>query len=153
MPRNATLHRPAKPSDAERLAFQTRLPIAGIQLREGGCPDNLVEIVTFDEEGKAKLFSCMMAFSFVSISVVHGCHLLKDDKQKNSTERFITYKPQECTWDSKLILPKAPWSIKSASFTRHRRRRDVYSAFMDRVEEKFTQTCRNRFSGILENCQ
>lgn len=56
-------------------------------------------------------------FSFVSVSVVYGCPSLKDDKQKNSSERFITYKPHECTWDSKLILPKAPWPIKSASFT------------------------------------
>nr|XP_035961126.1 uncharacterized protein LOC118543851 [Halichoerus grypus] len=85
-----------------------------------------------------------LKFKSRHLSTVHGCHSLKDDKQKNSTERFITYKPHECTWDSKLILPKAPWPIKSASFTRHRRRRDVYSAFMDRVEEKFTQTCKNR---------
>uniref|UniRef100_A0A8C7B7X8 Chromosome 7 open reading frame 78 n=1 Tax=Neovison vison TaxID=452646 RepID=A0A8C7B7X8_NEOVI len=84
-----------------------------------------------------------LKFKSRHLSTVHECPSLKDDKQ-NSSERFITYKPQECTWDSKLILPKAPWPIKSASFTRHRRRRDVYSAFMDRVEDKFTQMCKNR---------
>ncbi|KAM8936553.1 uncharacterized protein C7orf78 homolog [Lycaon pictus] len=86
-----------------------------------------------------------LKFKSKHLSTVHGHHSPKDDKQKNSTERFITYKPHECTWDSKLILLKAPWPIKSASYTRHRRRRDVYSAFMDRVEEKFTQACKNRF--------
>ncbi|XP_072620528.1 putative uncharacterized protein C7orf78 homolog isoform X1 [Vulpes vulpes] len=85
-----------------------------------------------------------LKFKSKHLSTVHGHHSPKDDKQKNSTERFITYKPHECTWDSKLILLKAPWPMKSASYTRHRRRRDVYSAFMDRVEEKFTQTCKNR---------
>ncbi|KAM9650808.1 uncharacterized protein C7orf78 homolog [Trichechus inunguis] len=79
------------------------------------------------------------------LSRVHGCQLLKDNQQENSTERFITYKPRECTWDSKLILPKDPWPTKSASYTRHRRQRDAYSAFMDRVEEKFTKTHKKRF--------
>ncbi|XP_058424765.1 uncharacterized protein LOC131421877 [Diceros bicornis minor] len=86
-----------------------------------------------------------LKFKSRNLSTVHGCQLLKDDKHKNNTERFITYKPRESTWDPKLLLPKAPWPIKSASYTRHKRRRDVYSAFMDRVEEKFTKTCRNRF--------
>uniref|UniRef100_A0ABI7VZC2 Uncharacterized protein n=2 Tax=Felis catus TaxID=9685 RepID=A0ABI7VZC2_FELCA len=85
-----------------------------------------------------------LKFKSRHLSTVHGCQSLKDDKQKNNIERFITYKPHECTWDPQLILPKAPWPIQSASYTRHRRQRDVYSAFMDRVEEKFTQTCKNR---------
>ncbi|KAM9216301.1 uncharacterized protein C7orf78 homolog [Dugong dugon] len=79
------------------------------------------------------------------LSRVHGCQLLKDNQQENSTERFITYKTRECTWDSKLILPKDPWPTKSASYMRHRRQRDAYSAFMDRVEEKFTETHKKRF--------
>uniref|UniRef100_A0A3Q1EU68 Si:dkey-30e9.6 n=1 Tax=Acanthochromis polyacanthus TaxID=80966 RepID=A0A3Q1EU68_9TELE len=45
-----------------------------------------------------------------------------------------TYKPPEPKWDPKLILPPLPWPPKSASFTRHRRRRGAYSAFLDRVE-------------------
>ncbi|XP_017501855.3 putative uncharacterized protein C7orf78 homolog [Manis javanica] len=85
-----------------------------------------------------------LKFKSQHLSTVHKDQWLKDDKQKNNTERFITYKLRECKWDSKLILPKAPWPIKSASYTRHRRQRDVYSAFMDRVEEKFTKTCKNR---------
>ncbi|XP_044897780.1 uncharacterized protein LOC123381251 [Felis catus] len=87
-----------------------------------------------------------LKFKSRHLSTVHGCQSLKDDKQKNNIERFITYKPHECTWDPQLILPKAPWPIQSASYTRHRRQRDVYSAFMDRVEEKFTQTCKNRWA-------
>ncbi|XP_063780454.1 uncharacterized protein C5H7orf78 isoform X2 [Pseudophryne corroboree] len=54
------------------------------------------------------------------------------------TKRFVLHKPADLMWDSKLILPKISWPPKSASYTRHRRRRGVYSAFMDRVEEKFT---------------
>ncbi|XP_053465485.1 uncharacterized protein LOC128598752 isoform X2 [Nycticebus coucang] len=81
---------------------------------------------------------------FLSTGLEQGSHLLKDDKKKNSMERFITYKPCECTWDSKLILTKAPWPVRSASYTRHRRWRDAYSAFMDRVEEKFVKTCQIR---------
>ncbi|XP_058154026.1 putative uncharacterized protein C7orf78 homolog [Dasypus novemcinctus] len=84
-----------------------------------------------------------LKFKSQHLSTVHGCQLLKEDQQKKSTERFITYKPRECTWDSKLILPKDPWPITFASYTRHRKERNVYSAFMDRVEEKFTQTCKN----------
>lgn len=61
---------------------------------------------------------------------------VKHPQEKTSVERFDTYKPQELKWDSKLILPKKSWPPKSASYTRHRRRRGVYSALMDRVEDK-----------------
>ncbi|KAI4543878.1 hypothetical protein MG293_006672 [Ovis ammon polii] len=57
-----------------------------------------------------------LKFKSQHLSTVSGCPLLKNGQQ-NSTERFITYKPRECTWDSKLILPKAPWPVKSASYT------------------------------------
>ncbi|XP_021574083.1 uncharacterized protein LOC103272203 [Carlito syrichta] len=89
-----------------------------------------------------------LKFKSQLLSTIHGGHLLTDDRQKNTTERFITYKPRQCTWDSKLILTKAPWPVQSASYTRHRRRRDVYSAFMDRVEEKFTKS---RKSSIVKD--
>ncbi|XP_054212974.1 putative uncharacterized protein C7orf78 isoform X2 [Homo sapiens] len=85
-----------------------------------------------------------LKFKSQHLSTVHGYQLPKDDKQKTSTERFITHKHCECTWDSKLILTKAPWPVRSASYTRHRRQRDAYSAFMDRVEEKFTKICKSR---------
>ncbi|KYO26729.1 hypothetical protein Y1Q_0019196 [Alligator mississippiensis] len=55
-----------------------------------------------------------------------------------STQIFITYKPRECKWDSTLILPKNPWPPKPASFTRHKRRRGAYTAFLDRVEERLS---------------
>ncbi|KAL2777302.1 uncharacterized protein WCI35_015367 [Daubentonia madagascariensis] len=84
-----------------------------------------------------------LKFKSQLLSTERGNHLLKDNKE-NTTERFITYRPRECTWDSKLILTKSPWPVRSASYTRHRRRRDVYSAFMDRVEEKFMKTCQIR---------
>ncbi|XP_063671303.1 uncharacterized protein C6H7orf78 isoform X2 [Pan troglodytes] len=85
-----------------------------------------------------------LKFKSQHLSTVHGYQLPKDNKQKNTTERFITHKHRECTWDSKLILTKAPWPVRSASYTRHRRQRDAYSAFMDRVEEKFTKICKSR---------
>ncbi|XP_073438221.1 putative uncharacterized protein C7orf78 homolog [Dendrobates tinctorius] len=59
-------------------------------------------------------------------------------KRRVKVKRFSLHKPAEPRWDSGLILPRSPWPPKSASYTRHRRRRGVYSAFMDRVEEKFT---------------
>ncbi|KAM9078180.1 LOW QUALITY PROTEIN: uncharacterized protein C7orf78 homolog [Megaptera novaeangliae] len=96
---------------------------------------NLPNFVTIEKGPKLK-------FKSQHLSTVSGCPLLKEGQQ-NTTERFITYKPHECTWDSTLILPKALWPIKSVSHTRHRRWPDAYRAFMDRVEEKFTKTCKN----------
>ncbi|KAM9308077.1 uncharacterized protein C7orf78 homolog [Gastrophryne carolinensis] len=58
--------------------------------------------------------------------------------RRDKVKSIIFHKPVEPAWDPTLILPKSPWPPKSASYTRHRRRRGVYSAFMDRVEEKFT---------------
>ncbi|XP_019364039.1 PREDICTED: uncharacterized protein LOC109291450 isoform X1 [Gavialis gangeticus] len=60
------------------------------------------------------------------------------EKQRDVDRRFVTYKPRECKWDSRLILPKNPWPPKSASFTRHKRRRGAYTAFLDRVEERLS---------------
>ncbi|XP_075413454.1 putative uncharacterized protein C7orf78 homolog [Tenrec ecaudatus] len=85
-----------------------------------------------------------LKFKSRHLSTVYGSQLLKDDKQKNGSERFITYMARECSWDSSLILPKDPWPVRSASFTRHRRERGAYSAFMDRVEEKFSKAHKNR---------
>ncbi|XP_072707719.1 putative uncharacterized protein C7orf78 homolog [Ciconia boyciana] len=64
-----------------------------------------------------------------------GLEPLKE-KQKDSDRRFLTYKPCESKWDPRKLLPKNPWPRKSASFTRHRRRRGAHTAFLDRVEEK-----------------
>ncbi|KAM6910419.1 uncharacterized protein C7orf78 homolog [Xenentodon cancila] len=54
--------------------------------------------------------------------------------------RMDTYKPAEPKWDSALILPPLPWPPKSPSYTRHRRRRGAYAAFLDRVEEKLRRS-------------
>ncbi|KAM4705151.1 uncharacterized protein C7orf78 homolog [Rhinophrynus dorsalis] len=67
------------------------------------------------------------------------------EEKKTTTKGFISHQPAAPTWDSSLILPKSPWPPKSASFTRHRRRRGVYSAFMDRVEEKFINNMKETF--------
>ncbi|KAM5158325.1 uncharacterized protein C7orf78 homolog [Mantella aurantiaca] len=62
----------------------------------------------------------------------------EDRQKRGKVRRLVLHKPAEPAWDPQLILPKSPWPPKSASYTRHRRQRGVYSAFMDRVEEKFT---------------
>ncbi|CAL8288023.1 unnamed protein product [Merluccius merluccius] len=58
--------------------------------------------------------------------------------------KMDTYKPAEPTWDLRLLLPKPQWPPKSASFTRHRRSRAAYSAFMERVEEKLSTSWSQR---------
>ncbi|XP_042345912.1 uncharacterized protein si:dkey-30e9.6 [Plectropomus leopardus] len=63
---------------------------------------------------------------------------------RNTKTTMDTYKPAEPRWDAKLILPQPLWPPKSASYTRHRRRRGAYSAFLDRVEEKLSRSWKNR---------
>ncbi|XP_072547407.1 putative uncharacterized protein C7orf78 homolog [Salminus brasiliensis] len=60
--------------------------------------------------------------------------------QTMETRKMNTFKPAEPKWDPKLMLPKSPWPPKSASYTRHRRRRRVHSAFLDRLEEKLSRS-------------
>ncbi|KAM3872987.1 uncharacterized protein C7orf78 homolog [Diretmus argenteus] len=67
-----------------------------------------------------------------------------DFSSRDSMMRMDTSKPAEPRWEAGLVLPKLPWPPKSASYTRHRRRRGVYSAFMDRVEEKLARSWENR---------
>ncbi|XP_074842305.1 putative uncharacterized protein C7orf78 homolog [Carettochelys insculpta] len=76
-----------------------------------------------------------LKFKSQHLNAVYGLQPLKE-KRKDAKGRFITYKPCECKWESRLILPKNPWPPKSASFTRHRRRRGAHTAFLDRVDEK-----------------
>ncbi|KAK1786443.1 hypothetical protein P4O66_018133 [Electrophorus voltai] len=61
--------------------------------------------------------------------------------QRETLRKLNTFKPAEPKWDASLMLPRSPWPPKSASYTRHQRRRGVYSALMDRVEEKLSSTC------------
>ncbi|XP_050932075.1 uncharacterized protein si:dkey-30e9.6 [Lates calcarifer] len=63
---------------------------------------------------------------------------------RDSKTRMDTHKPAEPKWDARLILPQPSWPPKSASYTRHRRRRGAYSAFLDRVEEKLSRSWKNR---------
>ncbi|XP_019958997.2 putative uncharacterized protein C7orf78 homolog [Paralichthys olivaceus] len=58
---------------------------------------------------------------------------------RDTRTRMDTHKPAEPQWDMRLVLPQSPWPPKSASYTRHRRRRSAYSAFLDRVEEKLSR--------------
>ncbi|XP_029444845.1 uncharacterized protein LOC115084301 [Rhinatrema bivittatum] len=78
------------------------------------------------------------------LSTVHRLPSLAD-KMHTGTGSFITYKPLELKWDPRLILPKSSYPLKSASYTRHRRRRGAYSAFMDRVEEKLTRSWQENY--------
>ncbi|KAK7877858.1 hypothetical protein WMY93_031498 [Mugilogobius chulae] len=59
---------------------------------------------------------------------------------KPSTAKMDTFRPAEPQWDPRLLLPVSPWPPKSASYTRHKRRRGAYTAFLERVEDKLTRT-------------
>ncbi|KAA0702210.1 hypothetical protein E1301_Tti011017 [Triplophysa tibetana] len=61
---------------------------------------------------------------------------------RDKLSKMDTFKPAEPKWDSGLILPKIVWPPKSASYSRHLRRRGAYSALMGRVEEKLTKSWR-----------
>ncbi|XP_070767864.1 putative uncharacterized protein C7orf78 homolog [Enoplosus armatus] len=67
-----------------------------------------------------------------------------DFSSRDTKTRMDTYKRAEPRWDARLILPPPLWPPKSASYTRHRRRRGAYSAFLDRVEEKLSRSWKNR---------
>ncbi|XP_041650217.1 uncharacterized protein si:dkey-30e9.6 [Cheilinus undulatus] len=58
--------------------------------------------------------------------------------------KMDTFKPPEPQWDAGLLLPQTPYPPKSASYTRHGRRRGAYSAFLDRVEEKLSRSWKNK---------
>ncbi|XP_054847893.1 uncharacterized protein LOC129337910 [Eublepharis macularius] len=75
-----------------------------------------------------------LKFKVQHLSTVYGLQPLKEEK-RGAKGRFITYKPRELKWDSKLILPKEPWPPKPCSFTRHKDQRRAHSAFIERVEE------------------
>ncbi|XP_053122045.1 uncharacterized protein LOC128331957 [Hemicordylus capensis] len=77
-------------------------------------------------------------FKLQCLSKVHGLHPLTEEKRE-PTGKFITYKPRELKWDSRLILPKEPWPAKPGSFTRHRGPRGAHSAFIERVEDTLSK--------------
>ncbi|XP_053288971.1 uncharacterized protein si:dkey-30e9.6 [Pleuronectes platessa] len=59
---------------------------------------------------------------------------------RDTRMKMDTFKPAEPQWDRRLVFPLPPWPPRSASYTRHRRRRGAYSAFIDRVEEKLSRS-------------
>ncbi|XP_040899668.1 uncharacterized protein si:dkey-30e9.6 [Toxotes jaculatrix] len=67
-----------------------------------------------------------------------------DLSARDTKKRMDTYNPAEPKWDARLILPQLPWPPKSASYTRHRRRRGAHSAFLDRVEEKLSRAWKKK---------
>ncbi|KAI1886120.1 hypothetical protein AGOR_G00210740 [Albula goreensis] len=89
-------------------------------------------------------------FKSQHLSTIGGTRPREDFHQRATTRRFDTFKPAEPKWDSQLILPRKPWPPKSASYTRHRRMRGVYSAFLDRVEEKLSSSW--KMSDLATSC-
>ncbi|KAK9514309.1 hypothetical protein VZT92_027785 [Zoarces viviparus] len=67
-----------------------------------------------------------------------------NSRSRDTKTRMDTYRPAEPRWDAELVLPQLLWPPKSASYTRHGRRRGAYSAFLDRVEEKLSRSWKNR---------
>ncbi|XP_008110803.1 uncharacterized protein LOC100554884 [Anolis carolinensis] len=73
------------------------------------------------------------------LSQVHGLHPLTEKLPSRSRQKFITYKPVERKWDSRLILPKEPWPAKTVSFTRFKSERGTHTTFLERIEETLSK--------------
>ncbi|KAK9962418.1 hypothetical protein ABG768_007787 [Culter alburnus] len=99
------------------------------------CAEGMPDIVTSVEKDPDCLFLKSQCLKAVTDS-----HPDLNPSQRNTVSKMDTFKPAELKWDPRLILPKTPWPPKSASYTRYRRRRGVYSALMDRIEEKLTNS-------------
>ncbi|XP_017552218.2 uncharacterized protein si:dkey-30e9.6 [Pygocentrus nattereri] len=99
------------------------------------CAEELPDMVTCIEKDPGNL-----KFKTQSLGAIAEVRAESDHPHREPTRSMDTFKPAELKWDPRLILPKSPWPPKSASYTRHRRRRGVHSAFMDRVEEKLTRS-------------
>ncbi|KAM9469515.1 LOW QUALITY PROTEIN: uncharacterized protein C7orf78 homolog [Clarias gariepinus] len=93
------------------------------------CDENLPDMVTSIEKDSGKL---NLKTQFLQERELN--YFLKPSK------KMITFKPAEPKWDARLILPNSTWPSTSATYTRHRRRRGMYSAFIDRVEDKLTRS-------------
>nr|XP_046255015.1 uncharacterized protein si:dkey-30e9.6 isoform X2 [Scatophagus argus] len=72
-----------------------------------------------------------------------------DFSSADAKMRMDTFKPAEPRWDARLVLPQPPWPPKSASYTRHQRRRGAYSAFLDRVEEKLSRSWKKNDDSVF----
>ncbi|XP_031693918.1 putative uncharacterized protein C7orf78 homolog [Oncorhynchus kisutch] len=97
--------------------------------------DDMPNMVTAAERDPGQL-----NFKSQHLSIIRGTRSDTDIYSREPFGKMDTYKPTEPRWEARLTLPKLPWPPKSASYTRHRHRRGVYSAFMDRVEEKISSS-------------
>ncbi|XP_067307764.1 putative uncharacterized protein C7orf78 [Pseudorasbora parva] len=100
------------------------------------CAEGMPDMVTSIKDA-----DCLFLKSQCLKAVTDSHHDL-NLSHRASVSKIDTFKPPELKWDPKLILPKTPWPPKSASYTRYRRRRGVYSALLDQVEEKLTNAWR-----------
>ncbi|XP_067093494.1 putative uncharacterized protein C7orf78 [Osmerus mordax] len=82
-------------------------------------------------------------FKSQHLDMIYGSRHEPELHTRSTFSQINTYKQAEPRWEANLILPKLSWPPKSASYTRHRRRRGIYSAFMDRVEEKISSSWKN----------
>ncbi|CAB1436442.1 unnamed protein product [Pleuronectes platessa] len=97
--------------------------------------ENLPDIVTTYERDPGNLNLKLKHLDTMSTPRCDTSCTLRDTRMK-----MDTFKPAEPQWDRRLVFPQCPWPPKSASYTRHRRRRGAYSAFIDRVEEKLSRS-------------
>ncbi|XP_070691005.1 putative uncharacterized protein C7orf78 homolog [Pempheris klunzingeri] len=96
--------------------------------------EDLPHMVTTHERDPGKLSSKLKHLDTIRTT---GCE--SDFRPRDTRTRMDTYKRTEPRWDARLTLPRLLWPPESASYTRHRRRRGAYSAFLDRVEEKLSR--------------
>ncbi|KAK5862121.1 hypothetical protein PBY51_017550 [Eleginops maclovinus] len=102
--------------------------------------EDLPDIVTTYERDPGNLH-----LKLKHLDIIQNTTTKSDLTSRGTKKGMDTYKPAEPRWDVKLILPPLLWPPKSASYTRHRRRRGAYSAFLDRVEEKLSRSWKNMF--------
>ncbi|XP_063735717.1 uncharacterized protein si:dkey-30e9.6 [Eleginops maclovinus] len=100
--------------------------------------EDLPDIVTTYERDPGNLH-----LKLKHLDIIQNTTTKSDLTSRGTKKGMDTYKPAEPRWDVKLILPPLLWPPKSASYTRHRRRRGAYSAFLDRVEEKLSRSWKN----------
>ncbi|XP_051263612.1 uncharacterized protein si:dkey-30e9.6 [Dicentrarchus labrax] len=101
--------------------------------------EDLPDIVTTYERDPGNL-----NLKLKHMDVIRTTKSESDFSSRDTNTRVDTHKPAEPRWDARLLLPQPPWPPKSASYTRHRRRRGAYSAFLERVEEKLSRSWKNR---------
>ncbi|KAL7393798.1 hypothetical protein ABVT39_016088 [Epinephelus coioides] len=143
-PKFITLHRPPDALESELMFVKTgKFPSGPYKNPRPHnfrpLDEDLPDIVTTYERDPGNL-----NLKLKHLDVIRTTRSEPDFNLRDTKTKMDTYKPAEPTWDVRLIFPQPPWPPKSASFTRHRRRRGAYSAFLDRVEEKLSRSWKNR---------